>query len=92
MMQTNSTEVGYYGTGIQTSSHALLQSMFPNHKRNKFHYSGNEDARLYLCLILSKSYSCSPPWSSGYVLANEPKVRRFKPGRGRWIFKGDKNS
>jgi hypothetical protein len=25
------------------------------------------------------------------VLATGPKVRGFKPGRGRWIFKGDKN-
>jgi hypothetical protein len=25
------------------------------------------------------------------VLAIGPKVRGFKPGRGRWIFKGDKN-
>jgi hypothetical protein len=24
------------------------------------------------------------------VLATGPKVRGFKPGRGRWIFKGDK--
>jgi hypothetical protein len=26
------------------------------------------------------------------VLATEPKVRGFKPGRGRWIFKGGKIS
>jgi hypothetical protein len=26
------------------------------------------------------------------VLAIEPKVRGFKPDRGRWIFKGDKNT
>jgi hypothetical protein len=25
------------------------------------------------------------------VLAIGPKVRGFKPGQGRWIFKGDKN-
>jgi hypothetical protein len=25
------------------------------------------------------------------ILATGPKVRGFKPGRGRWIFKGDKN-
>jgi hypothetical protein len=25
------------------------------------------------------------------VLATGLKVRRFNPGRGRWIFKGDKN-
>jgi hypothetical protein len=25
------------------------------------------------------------------VLATGPKVRGFSPGRGRWIFKGDKN-
>jgi hypothetical protein len=25
------------------------------------------------------------------VLAIEPKVRGFKPGRERWIFKGNKN-
>jgi hypothetical protein len=25
------------------------------------------------------------------VLATGPKVRGFDPGRGRWIFKGDKN-
>jgi hypothetical protein len=25
------------------------------------------------------------------VLVIGPKVRRFKPGGGRWIFKGDKN-
>jgi hypothetical protein len=25
------------------------------------------------------------------ILAIGPKVRGFKPGRGRWIFKGDKN-
>jgi hypothetical protein len=25
------------------------------------------------------------------VLATGPKVRGFNPGRGRWIFKGDKN-
>jgi hypothetical protein len=25
------------------------------------------------------------------VLATGPKVRGFKPGRGRWIFKDDKN-
>jgi hypothetical protein len=25
------------------------------------------------------------------VFAIRPKVRGFKPGRGRWIFKGDKN-
>jgi hypothetical protein len=25
------------------------------------------------------------------VLASGPKVRGFNPGRGRWIFKGDKN-
>jgi hypothetical protein len=31
-------------------------------------------------------------WSSGSVLASGPKVRGFKPGRGRWIFKGDKKS
>jgi hypothetical protein len=30
-------------------------------------------------------------WSGGIVLATGPKVRGFKPGRGRWIFKGDKN-
>jgi hypothetical protein len=29
--------------------------------------------------------------SSGSMLAAGPKVRGFKPGRGRWIFKGDKN-
>jgi hypothetical protein len=26
------------------------------------------------------------------VLATGSKVRGFDPGRGRWIFKGDKNS
>jgi hypothetical protein len=26
------------------------------------------------------------------VLATGPKVRRFDPDRGRWIFKGDKKS
>jgi hypothetical protein len=26
-----------------------------------------------------------------FVLAIVPKVRGFKPGRGRWIFKGDKS-
>jgi hypothetical protein len=26
------------------------------------------------------------------VLATGPKVRGFDPDRGRWIFKGDKNS
>jgi hypothetical protein len=31
-----------------------------------------------------------PRWSSGNVLATGPKVRGFKPGRGQWIFKGDK--
>jgi hypothetical protein len=25
------------------------------------------------------------------VLVTGPKVRGFDPGRGRWIFKGDKN-
>jgi hypothetical protein len=25
------------------------------------------------------------------VFATGPNVRRLKPGRGRWIFKGDKN-
>jgi hypothetical protein len=25
------------------------------------------------------------------VLAIEPEVRGFKPGRNQWIFKGDKN-
>jgi hypothetical protein len=25
------------------------------------------------------------------VLVIEPKVRGFKPGQGRWIFKGDNN-
>jgi hypothetical protein len=25
------------------------------------------------------------------VLTTGPRVRGFKPGRGRWIFKGDKN-
>jgi hypothetical protein len=25
------------------------------------------------------------------VLATGPKFRRFKPGRGRWMFMGDKN-
>jgi hypothetical protein len=25
------------------------------------------------------------------VLANGPKVYEFKPGRGQWIFKDDKN-
>jgi hypothetical protein len=33
---------------------------------------------------------CLPRWSSGNVLAIGPKVRGFKPGRGRWTFKGDK--
>jgi hypothetical protein len=37
--------------------------------------------------ILSTGYS-RPQWSSGSVLATGPKVRGFKPGRGRWIFKG----
>jgi hypothetical protein len=32
-----------------------------------------------------------PGWSSSSVLATGPKVSGFKPGRGRWIFKGDKN-
>jgi hypothetical protein len=32
-----------------------------------------------------------PHWSRGSVLATGPKVRGFKLGRGRWIFKGDKN-
>jgi hypothetical protein len=32
-----------------------------------------------------------PRWSSGSVLDTGPKVRGFKPGRRRWIFKGDKN-
>jgi hypothetical protein len=32
-----------------------------------------------------------PRWSSGSMPATGPKVRRFKPGRGRWIFKGDKH-
>jgi hypothetical protein len=32
-----------------------------------------------------------PRWSSGSVLATGPKVHGFKPGRGRSIFKGDKN-
>jgi hypothetical protein len=31
-----------------------------------------------------------PRWSSDSVLATGPKVRGFKPGWGRWIFKGDK--
>jgi hypothetical protein len=33
------------------------------------------------------------PWcrSGGIVLTIEPKVRRFKPDRGRWSFKCDKN-
>jgi hypothetical protein len=31
-----------------------------------------------------------PRWSSGNVLATGPKDRGFKPGRGQWIFKGDK--
>jgi hypothetical protein len=26
-----------------------------------------------------------------FVLATGPKVGGFKPGRGRWVFKGDKN-
>jgi hypothetical protein len=28
---------------------------------------------------------------NGSVLATGPKVRGFKPGRGQWTFKGDKN-
>jgi hypothetical protein len=28
-----------------------------------------------------------PRWSSGSVLATGPKVRGFKPGRGRWILR-----
>jgi hypothetical protein len=26
------------------------------------------------------------------MLAIGPKIRVFKPGRGRWVFKGDKKS
>jgi hypothetical protein len=29
-----------------------------------------------------------PRWSSDSVLATGPKVRGFRTGRGRWIFKG----
>jgi hypothetical protein len=35
---------------------------------------------------------CRPRWSSGGVLAIAPKILRFKPSRGRWIFVVDKNS
>jgi hypothetical protein len=40
-------------------------------------------------IILGRS--CRPWWSIGSVLATGPKVRRFKPCRGRGILKGDKN-
>jgi hypothetical protein len=36
------------------------------------------------------AYLHSPPLVVS-VLATGPKVRRFDPDRGRWIFKGDKN-
>jgi hypothetical protein len=39
-------------------------------------------------VIVVDSVSCRPLWYSGSVLATGPKVRGFKPGRGRWIFKG----
>jgi hypothetical protein len=38
-------------------------------------------------MLYSRSWS-----SSGNMFAVEPKVRGFKPGRGQWIFKGDKIS
>ena len=35
---------------------------------------------------------CRPRWFRGNVLASRSKVRGFKPGWGRWIFSGRKNS
>jgi hypothetical protein len=55
---------------------------------------GNYEA--FLILVLHKGISfyiinSRPRWSSIIVLAIEPKARGLKPGRGQWIFKGDKN-
>jgi hypothetical protein len=45
----------------------------------------------YFChQIQHLSINLSPPHKRR-VLATGPKVRGFNPGRGRWIFKGDKN-
>jgi hypothetical protein len=50
-----------------------------------------EDSRLDICLFLSARRIYFQDNPSGRVLATGPKVRGSKPGRGRWIFKGDKN-
>ena len=46
-------------------------------------------------LFWQRVYSCTIPldhrlWSRGSVLAFGTQVRGFKPGRSRWIFKGEK--
>jgi hypothetical protein len=50
--------------------------------------------KVKICRLLKKMVdivlSGRPLSSSGSVPATGPKIRGFKPGRGRWIFKGDK--
>jgi hypothetical protein len=72
----------YIGRTLPSSEHFHL-------KKNSMHLCG---------LWASSAIFCWEYFCKGtllklcfFVLATRPKVRGFKPGRGRWIFKGDKN-
>jgi hypothetical protein len=67
--------VQYLSTSLATTHNMLL---FPHFS---FYVNNFRSSKVYRIVLGGKVVS---------VLAILPKVRRFKPGRGQWIFKDDK--